>query len=36
VIPFTDFPLESIKIFMELTGTEDGKLFQVLLLPSEH
>ena len=35
-IPFTDFPLRDIKLWVEQTGDMDGNLTNVLLLPSEH
>lgn len=36
-IPITDFPLpEGITLWVEASATENGKPFQVVLLPGEH
>jgi len=35
-IESTDFPLPSVKIWVAAGGDPDGKVFKVLLLPSEY
>ena len=35
-IPYTDFPLASQKIWVAAAGDPDGKLFKVMMLPSEY
>jgi hypothetical protein len=35
-IEYTDFPLPEIRIWVALAGDPDGKMFKVMMLPSEY